>query len=721
MPALLREKGAITAAQAAVTIVILLLAVAAGVYFYSTTAAPAKSTSLTSSTVTTPIHVTPSTFVYETAVTPSFFDPSVSFFSYDFNVLQNVYEPLLWWNGTCGTCVIPWLAQSYTGSADGKTWAFTLRKGISFADGEPLNSTALYFSINRLLIEDGSTPAGHGTEASFLLQQLLNTSLSSVFCACSITYDQNYVKAVLGQNFIQVTGPLTFTVHVIKPSSAFLFLFAGDLDTDAMAPTYVMQHDLELWNAASAGYKLPFPTLSGSLMQKIAQYFDDEVATCNAGITPGGCGTTYLDGSYQGSLAGTGPYTIASFDKTSNIIILKANPNYWGGPYQFSGGNRITPKIQTVEFKYVPDQTTREIDLQNAAKSGQAMAIDVTNTNLYDIVDRGAWLHNNTLVSIIPGVKVYGVFPLYSTLFDHFVTNVTNVLTGNYYKFQPFADKRLREAFADSVNMTQIRNTVDNKVDQVALNVNPPGLPPTGSYNLGVKPVYSYNPHKVQDLLLDAMMHPLSTFRFTNGTLAPRSFFNNTFGCRTLSSSGTCANPVPQTIQLYFGTGGTVDEAIENQIAGTINNVSSTYNMGLTAQVVPLPAGTELTEALAVPGHLYFYAFGWIDDYPWVLDFLGPMLAPGQTYTGPDGWNLRIQGDLFQQAVKANSNGNVTGLVAISNRMNGISNQEVEYLWTFWVVNYVTMTSNVQGFYFNSGLSTAAAGGVGPEYFATLY
>ena len=40
------------------------------------------------------------------------------------------------------------------------------------------------------------------------------------------------------------------------------------------------------------------------------------------------------------------------------------------------------------------------------------------------------------------------------------------------------------------------------------------------------------------------------------------------------------------------------------QIATIINNVSSTYNMGLTVSVVPMPEGLMFTEAFS--DHLYF-------------------------------------------------------------------------------------------------------------------
>jgi ABC-type transport system substrate-binding protein len=664
--------------------------------------------------------VTPSTLTYEVAETPQYLDPGVSYFSYDYNVLQNVYEPILWFNGSCSTCVIPWLAQSYTASPDLKTYSFTLRSGIHFADGEPLNSTAVYFSLNRLLVGDGSSPVSHGTEAAWLVQQLLDVSLSSYLSGSPQKYNQQYLTNVLKENFVEITGPLTFKIHTMQPNSAFPYLL-GNQWANILAPNYVMTQDLSLWKASSSGYKLPNPNLSGGSMNKINQYFQDELATCDSGLTSHGCGATYLDGSYSGSMGGTGPYLLQSYDRTTNTITLTAKSDYWGGPYQYSGGQKIAPKITTIQLKFVPDQTTREVDLQNAAKSGQAMAIDLESTNLYDVAGRSSWLNSNQLVSGIPGVSMYGPYPFYGVQMEHFVTNVTNVLTGQYYKFQPFADLRIRLAFADSVNMTQLNQSVNNKLGTVATMVNPPGLPPQGSYNSSIRPIYSFNPDKAASLLLDAMQHPLTKFHLENGTLARPGLFNDTFGCAKLNTNNQCSNPVPQTITLTFPTGTTFAENIFNQLAGTINNISTTYNMGLTVSVTPLPSGQVLTEALATHGNLYMYDFGWIDDYPWAIDFLGPMFAPYGAYTAGDGWNLPRMGTLYQQAVNASARGDIAGIVAASNAMNALSNQEVQYLWQVYPVNFVTVTSNVQGFYFNPSLNTAAAAGVGPEYFATLY
>ena len=192
--------------------------------------------------------------------------------------------------------------------------------------------------------------------------------------------------------------------------------------------------------------------------------------------------------------AGTGPYAIASFSQSTNDIVLKANPSYWGGAYQFMGGAKETPKIQTIDINYVPQDSTRIVDLQNAAKSGQAFAADLSTGTFYDVANRGPWLQNGTLQSILAGVNLYGPYTTFSTFFDPFETNVTNPQTGTFFQFQPFADQRLRFAFSDSVNLTEVNIDVGNNLGYAPNNLIPKGLPPQGAYNASDTTQYSYNP-----------------------------------------------------------------------------------------------------------------------------------------------------------------------------------------------------------------------------------
>ncbi len=687
-------------------ILVILVIAGVGVYFLTTSQTPSPGTTTSTSGPSV------QSITYETLSSIQYLDPQVSYDIYGASVEQNIYEPLVWFNGTNGQDGIPWLAQSYSVSPDGKTLTATLRSGISFADGEKLDSSAVYFAYNRLLVMDGSAPVGHGTQASWIMQQLLDPSLSTSLCGCTQTYGSEYVKKVLAEQFVEITGPLSFDLHIMNPNSALPFL-VGNLWANFVAPDYVMQHDIALWSQASSGYNLPYPTPSGSVTDEMNQYFMDYQATCNAGATLKGCAATYLDTSTGGSLAGTGPYTVQSVNMASNVITLVANPNYWGGP----SGN-IRAHIQTVTYKFVPDQTTREIDLRNAAASGQAMVIDVTPTNIYDVADRTSWLQENKLVSIVNGVTIYGPFSQYATLFIPLDTNVTNPFTGTYYKFQPFADLRLRLAIADSVNLTQINVQVNNKLGQVANNLEPPGIPPAGTGVSSMQTKYSYNPDEVQSLLLDAMMHPLTQFTYKDGTAAPAGTFDNSFGCTALNANNQCDHPVPQSIPLVYATGDTVDEAILNQIAGTVNTISANYNMGLTVQVTPLPCGQMTSEAFS--GQVYAWAeacFGWYDDYPWALDFLGPILAPGGIYTAPGGWNTKQMATYWSDAQKADAQQNRPALIQAINSMIALGNEQVSDIWTFYPAIYMVMTSNVHGFYFNPAIYTTGE----PQYFPALY
>ena len=726
-------RPAVSRAATAVVIIVIIALAGVAAYYLSTSGKSTTSTTTTTTTSsqgititttssqgittttttqsTTPTGKVPNSITYETVSTVQFLDPQVSYDIYGASVEQNIYEPLLWFVGSNGVNVVPWLAQNYTVSNGGHTFTATLRSGIKFADGESLNSSDVYFTYNRLLVMDGSAPIGHGTQASWIMQQLLDTSLSTTLCGCSQTYGNSYVSSVLGENFVKMLAPNKVQLNIMNPNSALPYLL-GNLWANIVAPDWVMQHDLALWTQSSLGYTLPYPTLSGNLTQRMGQYFDDYSATCNAAATPKGCAATYLDSSTGGSLAGTGPYTVQSVNTATNVITLQANPNYWGGP-----NGTIHAQIPTVIYRYVPDQTTREIDLQNAAASGQAMVIDVATTNIYDVANRATWLTQAKLVPSISGVSIYGPYTQYATYFIPLDTNVTNPFTGTYYSFQPFADLRLREAIADSVNLTLIDQQVNNNLGTVANELEPPGIPPAGAYNSSAKTAYSYSPDEVQALLLSAMENPITQFRFENGTAAPSGLFDNTFGCSQLSASNTCSHPAPQSISLVYAEGDTVDQAILGQVAQTINNVSATYNMGLTVSTTPLPCGQMTSEAFS--GQVYGWAescFGWFDDYPWSLDFLGPILSPGGIYTSPGGWNLNQMGTYWQEAQQASAAGNLAGVVTATNQMAALSNKDVSDIWTFYPDIYMVMTSNIQGFYFNPAIYTTGE----PQYFAAL-
>jgi hypothetical protein len=283
--------------------------------------------------------------------------------------------------------------------------------------------------------------------------------------------------------------------------------------------------------------------------------------------------------------------------------------------------------------------------------------------------------------------------------------------TGKLYTFQPFSDIRFRLAFADAVNISQVNLAANAGLGEAANSIIPPGFAPSGSYNSSLKTLYSYNPDESAKLLLDAMKHPMTHFTFFNGTAAPTGFFNNTFGCTTLNN-GVCSSPVYQTIPLDYQTGFTLDESIFEQIASVIDNISSTYNMGLTAVVQPIPPAEFFPYQLS---HYYYMSLGsYGADYPWSTDLTTIMYSPGGVYSSAEQWNFTWMSTLFSQLLTADARGNVTGNVRLTNLMNELANQEVMYLWTIYTYQFNVFTSNVQGAdYYNPML-------LAPYYFAYL-
>lgn len=108
---------------------------------------------------------------------------------------------------------IPELAESWDVSADGKTWTFHIRQGVSFASGNPVNAESVVFSLRR--------PIKLASEPSWLLTQfgITETSITEI--------DANTVQIVLDQPY----APLLFL-------SCLAFNVAGIVD-----PAVVMEHE----------------------------------------------------------------------------------------------------------------------------------------------------------------------------------------------------------------------------------------------------------------------------------------------------------------------------------------------------------------------------------------------------------------------------------------------------------------------------------------------
>ena len=88
-------------------------------------------------------------------------------------VVNNLFESLVTF-GPGNADVVPCLAESWTTSPDGLEWTFRLRPNVKFHDGTPMDSAAVLFSFERLLVEKSpSAPPEKVPYASFYRDAIL--------------------------------------------------------------------------------------------------------------------------------------------------------------------------------------------------------------------------------------------------------------------------------------------------------------------------------------------------------------------------------------------------------------------------------------------------------------------------------------------------------------------------------------------------------------------
>jgi peptide/nickel transport system substrate-binding protein len=95
---------------------------------------------------------TPSRVLRFAEPAPWLIDPAVGSDLTSTSAIINLYDPLVFPQTVAeGSGVKPWIATNWTSSADGLTWTFTIRQGVTFHSGRELNATDVAFSMNRLL------------------------------------------------------------------------------------------------------------------------------------------------------------------------------------------------------------------------------------------------------------------------------------------------------------------------------------------------------------------------------------------------------------------------------------------------------------------------------------------------------------------------------------------------------------------------------------------
>ncbi len=136
-------------------------------------------------------------------------------------VVNQIYDKLVDFELPDLTKVVPEVAESWEVMDDGKTWIFKIRKGITFANGDPLTADAVVFSLQRVLKLQQT--------ASWVLSQFVSSpdQISKV--------DDYTVKIVLDEPYAPsfFLATLTFTTSaIVNPNEVLAHEKEGDLGSE---------------------------------------------------------------------------------------------------------------------------------------------------------------------------------------------------------------------------------------------------------------------------------------------------------------------------------------------------------------------------------------------------------------------------------------------------------------------------------------------------------
>ena len=266
---------------------------------------------------------------------------------------------------------MPWVATSVPKPQnDGKKYVFTLRKGIKFTDGEPVDASAFKYEIERILDPETKSPV-----AGFYTNIVGATD-----------YQKNPKHGTL--KGVKVLSPTKIEFDLVKPNATFLQTMA--IPPASAVPREAVEKagpDFDNNPVGSGPFKVEtFQRGSKLVLVKNNDYFDESTAAKSneIDITIGLDPTTQIQRVEQGSA----DYAI---DFPSSHTQLKDNPQY--------KDYIIEQPINTVWFIYM---NMKQKPWTNP-KVREAMQYAIDKDRIVQVLAGRAYVTNQILPPKVPG------------------------------------------------------------------------------------------------------------------------------------------------------------------------------------------------------------------------------------------------------------------------------------------------------------------------------
>ncbi|MCF7551664.1 ABC transporter substrate-binding protein [Pseudonocardia sp. WMMC193] len=210
------------------------------------------------------------TMVFGAAGAPKNFDPIFNDDGESFRPIRQMYDTLITYKpGT--TELTPGLATAWESTPDGKQWTFTIREGVTFTDGTPLDAAAVCANFDRWANMQGDAAQSN---------MIYYADVFEGFKGNGGIYDN-----------CQAASPTSAVMTLTKNKGAFPAAF-GLTAFSISSPTALKQYDAD--NVTQSGDSFSYPA-----------YATDHPT-------------------------GTGAFKFESYDRTANTITLVRNDQYWG-------------------------------------------------------------------------------------------------------------------------------------------------------------------------------------------------------------------------------------------------------------------------------------------------------------------------------------------------------------------------------------------------------
>ena len=236
------------------------------------------------------------TMIFGAAGNPKLFDPIFNDEGETFRITRQICDTLI--QNKPGTADLePSLAEKWEPSNDGKTWTFSLKQGVKFSDGTPMDATAVCYNFDRWFNMKGAAA------------QSQMIYYADVFGGFAKNESDEYGDPVYKS--CEAKDPATAVLNLNKAKGAF-----------------------------PAAFTLPSFAIQSPAAMK--QYNADTV-------TQSGDSFTYSEYANKHPV-GTGPFKFESWDQGKGEITLVKNDT----------SPSATAKLDKLIFKVIPDENARK-------------------------------------------------------------------------------------------------------------------------------------------------------------------------------------------------------------------------------------------------------------------------------------------------------------------------------------------------------------------------